>query len=303
MAASDNAVMFGPWGRTFTGKFWKYELPELPIVLGQETAIIIRYKENTPGINYIKVVPLLDKDNIENQPEGSGPVVGDTTVILLGADEFIKEFTFGFSEPDAKYLSWIYLVDNKNQQHGPFGTLTTPKFSFTVTKGKLVGFFGWNEGPISSFGVELASSDNVVMVGPWGLNEGITWHHQVKAQCTNIIINYGVRVNRITVDPDENSGKNKDNIKHHLKRSGDGDYIKEITLGPDECIKDCFVFVKPDTKCLSALGLSTNKDMYGTYGTVDDTSVFPLPVTKGKLLGFFGNNEVPINSIGFEFAP
>ncbi|KAI7753145.1 hypothetical protein M8C21_026910, partial [Ambrosia artemisiifolia] len=280
-AASDNAVMLGPWGRTVTGKFWKNELSD---VHAQHTRILIGYiKDNTPGIppriNYLKV-----------EPEGSFSDE-DQGIVPLGPNEFIKEYTFAFSEPDAKYLSGISFVTNTGTTY-TFGNLPASKFSFTVTEGRPVGFFGWNEGPISSFGVELlATSDKVVKVGPWGTTEPPNWIHEsnANAQRTNIIITYGDLIDNITIDPADSS-----------KDRGD---IKKIPIGADERISECFVYVKPVSKCLSALGFTTNKDMYGTYGTVDNTSVFPLPVTKGKLVGFFGFHEVPVKSIGFLFAP
>lgn len=58
-----------------------------------------------------------------------------------------------------------------------------------------------------------------------------------------------------------------------------------------------------DSTVITSLSFHTNKGKtYGSYGRGDGTS-FSLPVTKGKFIGFFGNFENYIDSIGVILQP
>lgn len=80
--------------------------------------------------------------------------------------------------------------------------------------------------------------------------------------------------------------------------------MSQITFDEDEDIRVLSGTFGPylsiSNTVITSLKIKTNKQVHGPFGTVgnEGNESFSLPVTKGKIAGFFGRHGPYINSIG-----
>ncbi|KAF5784291.1 putative jacalin-like lectin domain-containing protein [Helianthus annuus] len=143
-------------------------------------------------------------------------------------------------------------------------------------------------------------ADQGVRVGPWGGSGGGPWEFIPDGRISQISIRSGSVVDAIYFVFTDRSGNNY----RSLHFGGPGGFLHEIPLPiGEEIIRISGRYgVFDGTTVITSLTFKTNRNTYGQYGT-DGGTDFSLPITKGRIIGFYGMHGSLLDNIGVILCP
>ncbi|XP_011048835.1 PREDICTED: jacalin-related lectin 3-like isoform X1 [Populus euphratica] len=142
-----------------------------------------------------------------------------------------------------------------------------------------------------------------VSVGPWGGQSGARWDDGVYDTVRQVVICHGATIDSIQFEYD-NRGSSVWSEKH----GGTGCFkTAKVKLNyPDEYLVSisghCSRVVEYGPVLVRSLMFESNKKMYGPFG-IQYGPYFSIPVTGGKIVGFYGRSSWYLDSIGAYLMP
>ncbi|KAJ6998693.1 hypothetical protein NC653_014763 [Populus alba x Populus x berolinensis] len=142
-----------------------------------------------------------------------------------------------------------------------------------------------------------------VSVGPWGGQSGARWDDGVYDTVRQVVICHGATIDSIQFEYDKR-GSSVWSEKH----GGTGCFkTAKVKLNyPDEYLVSisghCSRVVEYGPVLVRSLMFESNKKMYGPFG-IQYGTYFSIPMTGGKIVGFYGRSSWYLDSIGVYLMP
>ncbi|XP_076897250.1 horcolin-like [Bidens hawaiensis] len=160
--------------------------------------------------------------------------------------------------------------------------------------------------------VSSTSKRKSITVGPWGGKGGGPWTFKPDGRITQLNIRCGYIVDAIYFNYMDGSGETRQTDRFggrkgglHQNNENLSALCTQVHFGKDEVITNISGSVGTFEGCtvITSLIFVTNTNTYGPYGTCKGTDHFSVPVTKGKIIGFYGRHGIYLDSIGVVLAP